>query len=201
MHAMDGPKLAEYLDALPGGLDAHPTCMCKASLIREMIDDELPEVVEALHRLPAPLASLVREPPLDTTWIPEVHMAAIFLAIADASPVSEEVMLERAREVNRRLFASPMYRALGALMRPDRLLRYSGGVWKRWHQGSELHWGARRGDEMRGWIRFPDHLMPAMLARAIGTSFEALSDLGGPDAVCEVTSVTKNEAHFTVRWL
>ncbi len=197
----DLPRLRSYLQELPDGLDSHPECTCKGSIVGIMLAEESDATRAKLCELPAPLASMVRNPPVATSWVPEAHMIALHTAVLDLSGHDEPQARETAKAVNRSLFSTPMYRALGLLLRPDRLVRHAGSMWGTLHRGTQLTWSPRSGDTMPGLLTYPDYLVPRAMAVAWSTAMEALAELGGPKASCEVHEVGKNQAVFQVRWL
>ncbi len=193
-------RLAAYIRALPGGLDSHLEFRAKGSVVTAMLENESDAVREQLRGLPEPLARLVESPPVATAWIPEVLMVGLFLGAADFANLSNADIAATAKSVNMRLFGRPMYKVLGALMRPERAVGYLASVWERFHQGTRIEWRRTDVHEMHGTVYFPEHLYPREMLLAFSTSFEAVSELGPPEATCEVGDVSATQGEFILRW-
>ncbi len=130
------PRMGMYLRALPDGVDSYPDCVAKASLIRTMAEILPAELDDA--RMPAPIVDLFRHPPPKNTWIPEVHSVAAHLALFDASGVRESKVIDMAKDLSRKMAASPMYRVLAYFTSPERLLAGAAKRWEALHQGLPL---------------------------------------------------------------
>lgn len=72
------PSVGAYLRGLPRGLDSHPECTMRSTVLRLALG----HVPLEPGRLPAPVARAMQE--LDATeWLPEVHGRTILAAIRD----------------------------------------------------------------------------------------------------------------------
>jgi hypothetical protein len=168
-------RLDSYLSRLPGGLDAHPACRAKGSLVRNLVDDVAAQLV--LAELPAPLRSLAEDPPVETEWVPEVHFVALLLALADHRALTDLQTLAWVRERNRLMFASPLYRMLIAVASPASLLRIGAGRWANFHRGSTLEVEGIADDGVRVVLRYPPGLFDRLLLRIFAESFGVALEL------------------------
>src|SRR5512139_1401188 len=81
-------RLERYVAGLPGGLDAHTGAQAKGSLVRSVLEGQ--PVAALLERLPGPLRRLAAEPPVGSEWVPEAHLGALLLAVADLRGMTDE---------------------------------------------------------------------------------------------------------------
>jgi hypothetical protein len=192
------PRLADYLRSLPLGLDSYPECRAKSGVLRgALVDRALPDA----GTLPEPLARLVESPPLPSSWVPEVHRNAIFLAYRDRLFASDDAYLEWIGALNRRMFESPLYKILAHVASPQRLLR---GAQKRFEQfriGTTLEL-EQTGDK-RGMIRtaFPARLHTPLTLREWSRAFEVVAEAaGGKNARTVAFRATDTRAEFEIVW-
>ena len=75
------PSVRAYLERLPFGIDSHPECEVKASVLRDALASRALD--SDLDALPAPVRELVRSLPPVSAWIREVHALVAMLAIRD----------------------------------------------------------------------------------------------------------------------
>jgi uncharacterized protein (TIGR02265 family) len=116
-----------YLDQLPGGIDAHPECMVKASVVRNAI---IARPLGPDVPLPRPIRAIATDLPSPSTWVPEVHFNAVMLAIREAHFHDDgDAFLAWGYDLNRRLFSTALYRVIFFVVTPERLLP---NVEKRW---------------------------------------------------------------------
>lgn len=168
--------MERYLAGLPGGLDAHPECLAKGALVRNLLEHQ-PLVARLVARFPEPLRRLATEPPVGSEWVPEVHFAALLLAVADARELTSAQLLAWTRDRNRSLFRSPAYRLLMAVASPAVLLRLAGGRWGNWHRGTTLEVLGISDDGVRVALGFPEGLFDTTLARVYAEAFTAALEL------------------------
>jgi hypothetical protein len=193
------PSLERYLAALPGGIDAYPHCLAKASVARDAMQRTLPPSAE----LPAPLRTLIEQPPPVTAWIPEVHQNALMLAILDThfDETDFDGFFAWILDRNRRLFSSPLYRALFFVLSPQRLL---GGFQRRWstfRRGTTL--AIERSDDRgaRARLTSPPHLHTKTSARGLGIGFQAaLERAGGSDVDVDIPFQSPTETIYEISW-
>jgi hypothetical protein len=190
--------LARYLAALPNGLDSYPKCVAKASLLRGVL-----EVWGGAHRmkgLDEPLASIIRDPPPPTAWLPEVIYVAAHYAIADFDQLEDDAVLELTYRANRRLTQSRMYAAVAKLASPELLLRGASLSWGLLHKGVPLRVIARSGTAKLT-VRHPDNLWTSMGHRSAAGGFRAVVEAAhGKEVVSRVVSSDAGGADFEIRW-
>jgi hypothetical protein len=196
------PSMTRYLESLPGGIDAYPEAQAKGAILRMLLEDDgfkLPA-----DALPAALAAHTAAPPAVNAWVPEVHFNAYMLAVFDEyyAKAGGTVAYEKwIHTRNRRLFRSPLFRILFAVVSPERLL-----------VGIEKRWAAfRRGSEMRvlehtpgaarlAW-RHPRNLVTDLSARGLATAFRAGLELAGARETTMTYVLAKpDETIFTGSW-
>lgn len=173
---MSSPRLERYLAGLPGGFDAHPGCLAKGALVRNLLEHQ-PLVAALAQKFPEPLRRLAAEPPVGSEWVPEVHFSALLLAVADARELTGPQLLSWTRDRNRALFRSPAYRILMAVASPAMLLRFAPARWANWHRGTSLEVIGVADDGVRVTLGFPRGLFDATLVRVYAEAFTAALEL------------------------
>lgn len=164
------PSYDRYVAGLPGGLAAYPEAQAKGSIVRSLIEAQ----PEALHRaLPEPVRALAVDPPIDSDWVPEAHVAALIHAIGEIRGYTASELGAWARACNRTLFASPLYRILMAVASPEALLRHAGRRWTNFHRGSTLCFDGFSDDGVRLTLRFPGTLFDGVVLRTFAEAFAA----------------------------
>ncbi len=192
-------RLDRYLAGLPGGLEACPDALAKGALVRNLLDG-LP-VPALLPALPEPLRSLAADPPVGSEWVPEAHLGALVLAVADVRGLADAPLHAWTRERNRRLFRSPAYRILMEVATPAQLLRFAGARWANWHRGTTLEVDGIADDGVRASLRFPPGLFDATLLGGLAEAFAAALELANA-AAPRVTVVSREPglAWFHASW-
>lgn len=190
-------RLSSYLDELPAGLGSYPECEAKASLLRALL-----EACPPLHqaRLPAELSELLLRPPGANSWIPEVHLVAAHLVIAEALGLSDEEMLERTYQANRALTRSPMYRALARVASPMMLLRGAKAGWGLLHRGVHLTLQADSG-RARVVLTHPPNLYNRLAHESAARGFCAVVEAAHGRAVtAELEQSLPSGTSLMLRW-
>jgi Protein of unknown function (DUF2378) len=187
-----------YLAALPLGLDAHPNCLHKGSIMRQVLrafpTDKLP-------RLPEPVQTLLNEPPLASSWVREVHATALYMAICDAHFPNDDAYVTFSADFNRKLLRSPLYRFLMFVATPNRLMHHAGLRWSALHRGSTLVVKPVGEKQARGRVTYPTELFPALLLRCFATAFQAaIEGSGGQNARLEMRLRSSHQAEYDVFW-
>jgi len=194
------PRVSAYLAGLPGGLDAHPGCLAKGAVVRNLFQDHL-ELRARAAELPQALGRLLADPPLAGEWIPEVHFVALFHALNDLLGLDDAAVLVRARSRNRTLFEGPTYRILMAVLSPMSLLRFAGKRWSTFHRGTDLVVDGATDDGVRVHVTFPPGLFDPLILSAFGTAFEAALELSGARAPrVRLARVEKGSGHYLAVW-
>lgn len=172
------PTVASYLERLPGGIDAHPECQVKGSLVNDALWDN--QVSKELP-LPSAVRAIVEKPPPVSVWVPEVYLNVLMLAVLDArfGPDNVAGYLEWIYARNRKLLSTMLYRALFFVLSPERLLF---GVEKRWaffRRGTTIA-ALRRGPrDVELQVTSPPYLYNEMTAHGISAALRAGIDCAG----------------------
>lgn len=165
-------RLESYLGSLPAGLDSYPTCVQKGSVVRTFLAGG-PE----LRALPEPLRVLASEKPLATSWVPEVHANALYLALADQHFPRESDFIAYCSRRNADLLRSPMYRALLVIGSPTVMLQTMRVAWPLFHKGGvTLAFVDKGPGQARIRMAFPPYVVPELIARGIQTSFSVIAE-------------------------
>lgn len=196
------PRLAAYLDRLPHGVDSYPEHVARAAMYLDALDDR--PLILADGELPDALMTLVRSPVDAQAWIPEVHMNAIFYAVADEhfSDVPVDDFIDWTYGRNLHLLDQAWFRVLFAVARPQWILR---GIEKRWSQfrrGTELRMTERESGRVRVRLIYRPNLHDADSVRCIGAALRAAAAIAGADNVVEDV-VRCDEVHtdFLYTWV
>jgi hypothetical protein len=192
-------RLERYLAGLPAGLDSHPECLVKGSVLRStLLQQPIDQIVE---RLPDTLRPLVTDPPVDSEWMSEARFVAIYHAVADVRGYSDADIQVWARDRNRALFRNPAYRILMAVSSPATLLRGAAMRWSNWHRGSALEIEGVLDVGVRAVLRFPPGLFDDLMLMSFGEAFVAgleLAKAKNPASTAEL--VEPGLARYLVSW-
>jgi hypothetical protein len=195
--ARPASRLDRYLAGLPAGLDSYPSCQAKGSIFRAMVEGTGLEP----GALPAPLRPLVVEPPIPSDWLPEAHLGALLLAAADRLGLDDQRFFAWARARNRALFEGTLYRALMALVSPERLARFAPMRWRAFHRGTSLELGRVDDEGLRARISFPPGLFDGQLLIAYTAAFAAALDAAGAREVdVAIEEIAATSAVYRARW-
>lgn len=198
------PTAASYVAGLAGGLAAHPQCLVKGSVMREIVDSAF--AAELRAELPAELEAYFSARPVATAWVPEVHVHALLLATFDrffGAPggSGERGFVDWAYRQNLALFDSTLYRVIFFVVSPERLFN---GVEKRWatfRRGSKLETLLVEKGHARLRVHYPPGLYTDLLARVRATSFRAAATCAGAEGVeVHIESRGRVETEFVLRW-
>lgn len=77
---------------MPIGIERHPHCQTKASLVHSAIDGRNLDAIAAV--LAEPVAAMVHDPPSPSMWVPAVHSDAVFRAFCDTCFETVAAILE-----------------------------------------------------------------------------------------------------------
>jgi hypothetical protein len=184
--------------SLPGGLAAHPGAQAKGSLVRAFLEGQPANV---LRRLPDPLQHFVREPPIDSDWIPEAQFCAFFHALCEALGQLPGDRAAWIRARNQSLFAGPLYRLLMTVASPERILRESARRWGVFHRSSTLDFEGFSDDGARVGLAFPPGLFDPFLLDAFAEAFAAALELArAKDPIVQVEASGPGFARYLARW-
>lgn len=195
------PLYSAYVAALPDGLDSHPECKAKGSMLR--VDLKAMPAPETSGLLPREIEALLHDLPLNSQWIPEVHNVAAHLAAYDLrfgddwDAAASHIYLS-----NKRLLESPLYKALFLLASPGLLLRGAQWRWGQLHKGVELK-AVLHDDRRSGTITlsYPSNLFSHEFVRGIGAGIKALLEANRTTSIeHEVTSYSSTHAVIEGSW-
>lgn len=195
--ASSSRRLEAYLASLPAGLDSYPTCAQKGSVVRAFLAG-----APQLRNLPEPLRVLASEKPLATSWVPEVHTSALYLALADQHFPRESDFLAYCARRNADLLRSPMYRALLAIGSPAMMLQAIRMAWPLFHRGTSLAVIEKGPGRARLQMAFPPGVIPELIARGIQTAFSvfAVDTLLTRPCTSELVEWRRDAATYEVFW-
>jgi len=192
----------DYLGRLPSGLDSHRDSLCKGSLIHMVLDDP-----DMKRRLWPHLPVELRFEPLPpvSAWVPEVQHLAMWSVMRDTLFSSDEEIAACSRELNARLFAKPLYRALMWVASPDLLLRGAAQRWGQFHRGSAVEVVDRKksaeGESVEVRLSYPTNLFaPIHCLLFAGAVEAALYAAGARDPRHEIASSTPKQTMLRLRW-
>jgi uncharacterized protein (TIGR02265 family) len=193
-------SVSTYLLQLPGGVDAHPECCVKASLLRNAMGGMVlgPEVP-----LPAVVRALLDHPPPVSSWVPEVHFNVIMMAIHEVhfGRGQADAYAAWVYQQNRKLLSTALYRALFLLVSPERLLV---GMEKRWgtfRKGTELSSTLRSDHDVEVLVRCPPYLYAPVAVESMCSALRAAVDCaGGRRTQIDGEHRSPAEVAYRIRW-
>ncbi|MFO0554604.1 MAG: hypothetical protein U0271_39875 [Polyangiaceae bacterium] len=190
----------QYLGRLPGGLDAHPECQMKGSVLRAFATG-LPRPLVADGNLPEPVRELIATPSLPTAWIPEVHATALIVFASAACFDDAQSFLEHAHRTNYALLDSLAYRVLFRLIGATRLAAQAAARWSVFHKGTSIDILSREDGAVRFRLKAPAHHVPRVLAQAYATAFRAALEISGQrDVTFDTVQSDACSTEFRGRW-
>jgi hypothetical protein len=191
------PSLSAYVASLPAGLASYPECATKGALVRSIVDEiDLTDVP-----LPAELATMVRERPLLTAWVPAVHADAMFHVYCDLHAPTDREMLEWTYERSSRVGRSQAYRHLLAVAGPRMLLRTSVRMHGLFQRGTDIELASLGETRAELVLSHPPHLHSRLNQLSNVALLRAVVDVtGGKETVCEMIAHDARSARYVVRW-
>lgn len=192
--------MQEYLAALPNGVDSHPDCTVKASVLRELVGSNLFSRVKSF--VPKPVDAICASPPPVNTWINEVHLNVILAALLDHEFDGDEARFRAwIHEANRVLLGGPLYRAIFYFVGPRRLLDRAGDRWAQLRRGTTLAMLDHQRTSARLELRFPKNLLTGFVADMRVATFEdVLFVAGAKEGRVVLESLTEDRAVFAATW-
>jgi hypothetical protein len=193
------PSLSSYLAALPAGIDSYPECRTKGAIVRSAIDDS--DLMGVVDVAPAPIASLLRERPPITAWVPAVHADAIFHMHCDLHARSERAMLDWTYVRSTRASSSKAYRHLLAVAGPRFFLRTGAQLHGLFQQGTHLVVPELEGRRALLVLSHPPHLHSRLNQLSNVALVRALVDLtGGKETHVEMIEQSPTGARYEASW-
>jgi hypothetical protein len=193
------PRLSAYLKGLPNGLASYPEATAKASMFRDALNDK--PVRELAPLLPDPLADLVLNPPLISTWVRSVLMQGVFLVMADHHHMSDEAFSIWTHRTQKALLGGPLYRAIVALASPNLLLNGASVRWRSFHRGSDVDVQQTGTNEAMLVLTFPRGLYAQTHLIGFCGGFQAVAELSNAKPVSvSILEMSATRARFQFRW-
>ncbi len=194
-----GSHLNAYVEHLPHGLESYPGFLQKASVYRSLLES-LDRRQLGPDTLPDAVRQLIVAPPPASTWIPEAHATAFYVAMADQCFDSDEAYIAHWLKVNRSLLSSPIYRFLMAVASPVQVIKGGARRWGALHKGVTLRI-AVDGKSATLRLAFPENLLDRFVCTAYATAFQAALELsGGKGSSCALRAYEPTLATFEGRW-
>jgi len=192
------PRVAEYLAPLPAGVASYPQCVAKAALLRRALGQR-PLSRDHVLALPKVLRELVTCPPLDGESVPDVWLAGVLLAIADAYEMRDEEYLDWIRDLNSTMF-NTLFRILMKVVSPEHLVRRAADRWKVFHSGSSLAIVELTRGRCVAHLTFPHLLFHGLALRQFAPVFEAAVQMSDPRGRVELGACDATQAFFIAHW-
>ena len=193
-------RLETYLASLPAGLDSFAGHVQKASVYRELIAGV--DLAGHVAELPAPLAALVvNQLPL-TSWVPEVHACALFMAMADLH-FSDAGFLQHMYKANRALLSGAVYGMLFRLLGPKTIMKGARSRWGQLHRGMTMVVVNEGQDQPRAAVQldFPDGMVPELALRSYAEAFRAALEVAGAaECVVDFLADGPGRGFYSARW-
>ena len=193
------PLFNAYLSKLPQGLESFPEVQQKGSILPSFLEGV--PIQQHLAVLPAPLADMIRRPPLPTAWVSEVKVAAIFMACADLCFPSPEAFVQFANRGNRKVMDGPIYSMLFRVLGVKRIVKQVSGRWEQFHRGTTLTLLNFEGTEGRLKLVAPAFSTPLLFAQCHGQAIHVGVEIaGGKNVSVTCTESTPGTFDYVCRW-
>jgi hypothetical protein len=167
----------EYMASLPSGLASYPACEQKAALYRGFLKEVA--LGDARERLPEPLRDLVENPRRESSWIPEVHGIALWLAACDLVMRRDHDLVEAVYRMNKQVLTSALYRIMCMVVSPSILFAGGSARWSAFHRGSRFETRGRGPGRIR--LSYPRHLFPKLAGEVYARVFDVVLEVAGSD--------------------
>ncbi len=192
------PRMSAYLDSLPRGLDSYPAHVQKAGVFRQLLGAQLKAHAAGL---PDVLRVLVETPPPVGSWVPEVHTAAIFVAMRDVMP-DDHAFQDHMYRMNRALLDGVLYGFLFRLISPRRILDGARSRWTQLHRGITFEVLPHPEENQSGvCMRFPTGLVPVILLESYCGAFRAALEVaGGKNVKVHLVESAPVMARYAATW-
>lgn len=192
------PTLGRYLASLPIGIDSHPHCQTKASLVHSALEGMDAEVVAAA--LPEPIAEMVRSPPPSSFWVPAVFSDAVFHAVCDTCFESEEAIMDWCHERAAQMSRSPIFSRFMKVVGPERLFRLAPKLHRLLQRGSTLRSDVQPGRLVTR-VGYPSNLHDRLNSLSNVPVIRAIAELtGGKNVQSSMREHTAVAAIYECTW-
>lgn len=176
MPSSTNARVQDYLDALPGGCDAHSEAVVKFSILDTWLEGHDRGALRDV--LPKPVHWLLEPGVPVTRWVPEVHATCIYLALRELYFPSDDTFVADALQRNIRLLEKPMYKVLMRFLTPTRAAQGTALAFSQMHRGLELSVDPQA-DAWFVTLKHPPHLVPELLGRCYATALRAALEVKG----------------------
>lgn len=192
------PLLAEYIDGLPGGLDAYPECEAKASLITSALDGH--DAAPMLEGLPRVVRDAVENPPPAGVWAPAVLCDAVFFAICDRHYPTEAAVKQWTYQRTNAMAKNALYKALLRVPGPTILLKAGAKAHGLFQRGTRFDIAMSKGRAEID-LSFPPRLHVGLNLIANVALWQALVEItGGKQVESSMVSSTQTRASYLVTY-
>ncbi|MGC4119752.1 MAG: hypothetical protein QM765_35300 [Myxococcales bacterium] len=158
-------RMSSYIAGLPKGLESYPECQAKGTIVRSFVLDAVPEATLQAAALPEPVATLLRTPPLNSVWVPEVQFFACMLAVRDLLGFADDAAWKRwFQERNQQALTNPVLRLVMNFTSAEMLLSLGGTFWSTTHRGSKLSVVEKASHGATFALEYPHNLVDAQVA-------------------------------------
>lgn len=191
--------MERYISSLPGGLDAYPEHLQKATVVQQFAT-EMPSA-KLIGQLPPALEPLIMPNLSPSSWVSEVKANALLMAVRDVCYADDDSFVAAAMRANRRLLTGPIYRVLMKVISPSFMVKNCGSRWAMFHQGIHLVPSMESKQSARMTITFPVGLVPQLIIRAYATAFQvSIEAAGAKNATSKIVSHDLVHSTFEVHW-
>jgi hypothetical protein len=192
------PLLAEYLEGLPGGLDAYPDCEGKASLITSALEGH--DVEAMTEGLPPLLRDAIGNPMPAGLWAPAVLCDAVFFAVCDRYYPTEAAVRRWTHERTTAMADNVLYRALLRVPGPKILLKAGARAHGLFQRGTRFDLELKTGRAVVT-LSFPPRLHVGLNLVANVALWQALVEItGGKNVQSQLVSQTATRAAYLVTY-
>jgi len=186
-----------YLSSLPNGLDSHPSCTVKASVLSAVRERQRQAWDDTVGRWPI-LSSLQTLPP-PNTWIPEVAYNALVLGIAEGNGWTHTDLTQLGRDAMHDINRSAVYGFLLKMLTSKMMVKGTASRWNVFHAGTTLTSSFNDDDVLQMRLTFPHGLFDEALAHYYRGVFQAVLDDARDPGQVGPPKVTDTAAVWQVR--
>jgi hypothetical protein len=194
------PRITEYLSLLPQGAGSYPECQSRGSTSRSHLATKGTGLLA--QSLPPNTARWVREPPLNSGWIPTVDFVCINLAIADHHGMSDAAYSQWIYRDNKEMFGNVIFRLLMSFASPALLLEQAEGRWAKFHRGVSFKVEPAPRNGARAVSTFPPNLFPKIVREGFGMAIKAALELSNARSVkVQLLEAEPGRSVYEATWL